>query len=264
MHQDFRITAIDTDLQKKAIIVESTFDIDPETVNNSNFVLMDRLTRNEVELDFKVDGKTIIASLLAWPTPNVDYILRIEKLTNVLGEELSTGVRRKIQFESEIVSKVKVTFPANNEVIDDLKVAWDEVADEEHKIGSFYVEVSTENAFHNIIKKTMIGGRHEIDLLDVPKGQYYVRVRAQKDDQYGEWSEVITFLIGENPSAPEPIYNPTEPDEVPIEDDVIFEGDLEIVSTPETGTTPSSILIEFDREIDPDSIENILVIRRSI
>ena len=122
---------------------------------------------------------------------------------------------------------------------------------------SFYLEVSQEANFYNINYKTLVTNQHEIELPVLKAGQYYVRCRAQKDDQYGFWSETITFLIDKTPAKPEAIFDSEDDLDEPI-----FVDDIQILSTPKSGETPTSIMIEFDCEIDSDFLDNIILIRR--
>lgn len=263
MFQEFSVNGVKADLQTKTVIVECTFDIDPESI--SQVTLYTKATRNNVGFRTEVKGKTIVLVLDDWPVPNSEYVLSVQKLKTVLGDELASGVRRKLIFKSSICSGVKVTYPAYDEVITDLKAAWEEIVPETYsRVDSYYVEIATEIGFHNIRKKTVVDGRNEIDLTDLPNGQYFIRVRAQKDNEYGLWSEVITFVVGDSPAKPGPIFDPQEPEEPEDEDDDIYVPNIRIITKPADGETPQSILIEFDCEIDPDSIEDIIVIRREI
>jgi biopolymer transport protein ExbD len=198
-----------------------------------------------------------------WPQPNIEYIISIQNLTNVLGDALVSGVRRKIIFVSSITSKVQITYPAFNEVITDLKLKWQETAVDPNQplVNSYYIEISTEANFYNIVKKTEVQDRTEIDLTDVTKKQYYVRVRAQKDGEYGSWSDVVTFVVGDSADVPGPIFDDGDSS---VNEEPIFSADMQIVSAPANGETPASFIIEFDCEVDPDSIEDIIVLRRRI
>lgn len=265
MYQDFRILAIDADIKKKSVTIECNFDVDPESI--AEIGLLDKLSRNDVDFRSEVKGKVVSLVLTDWPSPNSEYVISIQKLKTMFGDELASGVRRKIIFKSSICSTVRITYPAYDEVITDLRAAWTEIlADPSHaSVDSHYVEISTEIGFHNIRKKVEIVGRTELDLTELPNGQYYIRVRAQKDGEYGTWSEVITFVVGDSPAKPGPIFDPQDPsDELPDFDNDIYAPAIKIVSVPEDGITPKSILIELDCEIDPDSIEDIIIIRRSI
>jgi len=261
MVREFKISAIDVEMQNKSIIVAFTMDIDPLTINDANIRVYSKASRNDVEYVSKLDGKILTLELIDWPEPNSEYVLIIQQLKSVIGDDLVSGIRRKVIFESSICSKLEITYPAYTEVITDLKVAWKEVlASEAHEyVSSYYIEISSENAFHNILKKVLVVDRNEVDLSELPNGQYYVRGRVQKDNEYGAWSEVITFIISDKAAKPEPIFDSGEDEE-----DDIYVPTINIIATPQNGETPESILIEFDCEIDPDSVEDILVIRRSI
>lgn len=264
MVQDFRVSAIDVDLKNKSVTIACTMDIDPDTINDANVRLYSKTSRNDIEYVPKLNGKILTLELIDWPEPNLDYIIVIQQLKSVLGDDLVSGVRRKIIFESSICSKLEITYPAYDEVITDLKVAWKEIlASEEHEyFNSYYIEISTENAFHNVLKKVEVSDRNEIDLSELLNGQYYVRGRVQKDNEYGSWSEIITFIIGDKAAKPGPIFDSGEEDQE--EDEEIYTPEVKILTVPSNGETPESILIEFDCEIDPDYIEDIIVIRRSI
>lgn len=267
MYQDFRILTVDTDIKNKSIVITSNFDISSETVTDANVQIYNKETRNNVEYKPILKGKVLTLELLDWPEPNIELVLSVQKLKTVLGDDLVAGVRRKIVFKSSICSKLEITYPSFGEVIDDLKVAWKEVlASSDHEyVNSFYIEISTENGFHNILKHFKTENRNDINLSELSNGQYYVRGRVQKDDEYGAWSEIITFIIGDVSANPGPIFDPEDSD-TPSDDsnDDIYTPDINIISRPINGETPKSILIEFDSEIDPDTIAEIIVIRRSI
>jgi hypothetical protein len=263
MYQDFSITAISTDLKTKSIIIGATFDIDPTTVNDANIQLVDIVNKNSADISFEIVPKGLVISLKDWPIPNKNYALKVQNLTSVIGEKLVSGISRKVIFDSTICSTIEITYPAFDEEISDLKVSWKEIpkSDTSVPIGSYYIEISTDNAFINIVRGLEIVDRTEIDLLDLKAGQYYLRGRVQKDNEYGLWCETITFIVKEDStSIPDSGQNNTDPEE----DEEIYTPPIEVVSTPEQGETPSSIIIEFDCSIDPDSVGDILIMRRSI
>lgn len=262
MYQDLRILAADANMQHRTITIELNFDVDPETVTDANIELLSKADRSLVDYTSKIDGRVITLTLVRWPIPNFEYILSIRNLKNVMGEELASGLRRKLIFKSSICSTVRVLYPAYGEVIADLKATWEEkLADPSHAyVRAYRVEVSKENAFYTLERHTEVTGTEEVDLQDLKDGQYYIRVRAQKGEEFGPWSEVVTFLVGDIPAEPEPIFDSGEEED----DDDIYVPDIKIVSVSEDGVTGESILIEFDCEIDPDLIDEILVIRRVI
>ena len=74
------------------------------------------------------------------------------------------------------------------------------------------------------------------------------------ENDYGNWSEPVTFTF----------TNPIQKDEE--DDDIIFVKDLELISKACDGTTPKSFILEFDQELDPDSIDidDIILLRRGL
>ena len=86
-------------------------------------------------------------------------------------------------------------------------------------------------------------------------GQYYIRARVESTDrkEKGKWSDIITFISINNDTI-----------DTPDDDAPIIIEDIDLVSLPVNGETPESILLEFSGEIDQDSIDNIIVIRRDI
>lgn len=259
MYQEFLVSEIISDMRKKQITVKFSHDIDSSSIDESTLQIIHRKTRDFVDYNIHVEGKVVSITLLEWPLPNQEYILKIEKFKNILGDTLVSGIRRKIIFKSSICSTIDITSPAFNEVIDELIVKWVEnKTDETHElVNSFYLEISPEANFYNISYKTLVTDKQAVELPALKAGQYYIRCRAQKEEQYGFWSETITFLIDKTPAKPEAIFDSEEDDDEPI-----FLEDIKILSTPKSGETPSSILIEFDCEIDSDFLDNIILIRR--
>jgi len=259
MYQEFIASVINTDIRSKKIIIEFSHDIDASSIDDNTLQIIHRKTRDFMDYHISVEGKVVSITLLEWPLPNEEYILKIEKFKNILGDTLVSGIRKKIIFESSICSTVDITSPAFNEVINELVIKWVEnKTDETHElVNSFYLEVSPEANFYNINYKTLVTNQNEIELPVLKAGQYYVRCRVQKDNQYGFWSETITFLIDKTPAKPETIFDSEEDNDEPI-----FVDDIQILNTPKSGETPSSIMIEFDCEIDSDFLDNIILIRR--
>lgn len=242
------------DIRNKTLILEFTMDIDPDTLSDDTVDIFERATRNNPEYTLELIPKGIIVTFQDWPVPNSEYILRIQNLKSVTGLDLSAGIKRPFAFVSNVLSTVEITYPAFDEQIKDLKMEWIEKAVDNNPVNSYYIEISTENAFHNMVLKTSVLNRQFIDLKELTDGQYYARVRAQLDDgTYGYWSNLVTFIVAETEVIPGPIY-----------EDSIFADDLNIVSVPEDGKTPTSFIIEFDGEIDVNSVANIIVMRRDI
>ena len=255
MYREFGITGIFTNLVDRTIKIEFTLDIDPDSASLDSLVLCDKATARIIPANIAVSKKAITMHLQEWPEAEKEYLLRIQSgIRSIVDDVLPDSLQRVIVFKSEVLSTVNVLSPAHHEVLSALHVSWEEVSvdgKEESLVSSYYLEIAKENAFYNIVRATEVANKQEIQLTDIEEGQYYLRVRAQKNGEYGRWSEVITFLVRSEQGE----YEEEEP---------IFEEDLKVVSLPANGETPASFVFVFDEEIDTDIMPSIVVKRRSI
>lgn len=257
MYQKFDLLGVNASMKDKKVYIECTLDVDESSVSNETITLVGKGTNRIIDYDFIVNGSIIELNLKEWPIPNVEYMLVIQTgIKSITDEPLSAALKRMIVFPSEVTSTVVITSPSDYEEINSLKLTWSEKLTNTNMelANSFCIEVANENAFYNNVIETNVYDKSEIILADIPDGQYYVRIRAQKGDQFGRWSETVTFLYKN--SADTPI--PPSPG-----DDPVYDEDLIILSTPTNGETPSTFLFEFDETLDTEGIE-ITVIRRTI
>lgn len=265
MHQDFSVVSIHTRLLDKSITIELNLDVDSDSVKQGVLVLSEKEANKITSFDIEAKGRLIKLSLTDWPVPNKEYLLKIQKgITSIVGDILPDSLMRSLVFRSEITSEVAVLSPSNHEEIEEVNLSWVENLKDGFGslVNSYYLEISTENIFYNIIKSTNVYGNSSISMGDIPPGQYFLRIRAQKDSQYGQWSDVISFIIaGKNGNTGALETDPSED-----EDDFspVFEEELEILSLPENGVTPKSFIIEFDEELDPSAVAEIVILRRTI
>lgn len=259
MYQKFDLLGITASLKDKKVYIECTLDVDEDSVTVDTITLTGRGSNRIMIYDLVVNGSIIELDLKEWPVPNVEYMLVVQTgIKSITDEPLSAALKRKIVFPSEITSTVVITSPSNYEEINTLNLVWTEkLAKEDMElVNSYYIEVAKENAFYNLVIATHVYDKNEISLADIPEGQYYVRMRAQEGDQYGRWSEVITFVYkSKKPDIPTP--NPDG------DDDPVYDEKLIVVSGPINGETPTSFLIEFDEMLDIEGIE-IIVTRRTL
>jgi len=257
MYQKFDLLGINVSMKDKKVYIECTLDVDESSVSNETITLVGKGTNRIIDYDFVVNGSVIELDLKEWPVPNVEYMLVIQAgIRSITDEPLSAALKRMITFSSEITSTVVITSPSDYEEINSLKLTWSEKLTNTNMelANSFYMEVANENAFYNNVRETNIYDKSEIVLTDIPDGQYYVRIRAQKGDQFGRWSDTVTFLYKSNTDTPIPTLPGDEP---------VYDEDLIILSAPTNGETPSTFLFEFDETLDTEGIE-VTVIRRTI
>lgn len=260
MYQEFDVLKISTSLIEKKVFIEFSLDVNEETVTLDTLVLAEKATSRIVNIKINVRRNVVELELADWPVPNTEYLIKVQKgIKSIVDDELPDSLQRNLIFNSEITSVVEVLSPADHEEINELLITWKEtqVRSSEDLVNSYYLEISTDTAFYNIVKKTEVHDKESVKLSGLPSGQYYLRIRAQKNGQYGRWSDTATFVVKEENKKPGPIYE--EDDEGPV-----FEEELAVIGIPVNGESLNSFLIEFDDDIDVDSIEDIVVIRRSI
>lgn len=257
MYEPFAITVIRNDLRNKTITIETTSDIDPDSVNDKNVVIMERKSKKIMEYRFEVKRKSLILTLLDWPIPKMEYVIKVSDLLNAIGDQLQQGVRKTIVFESSLCSIMHIVYPSFGEVISDLKIILNEEVPEGgngvtfEPINSYYIEIASDCNFHNIVKDILIKDRLMVLLPDIADGQYYVRARVQQEEEYGLWSDTVSFLLQDKASV-------SQPDG----EDPVYIEDIEILSGIEHGILGDSFLFEMNCELDQDSVDNIIVIRR--
>ena len=158
-----------------------------------------------------------------------------------------------------------------NELIENLTINFEEINKEKEKlINSYYVEIATDNAFINRIIKSAINTTN-ITFTTKYLGQMFLRVRARDNINglYGPWSEVISFRYKKEDYDDSDIKDEIQDD--PIDDDsqedepIVDLEEFKIVKELEQGVTPSnSLLIEFSKEVDSSTLDNIVILKRRV
>lgn len=263
MYQGFSIIDIDASYAENRILVTASVDIDPDSVNDSTIQLFSKKDGVNMNIDLVVHKKTISILPKGEIVPNAEYILRVFKIKNVLGEEVHAGIRRKLIFKSEVRDIPCILTPSEHEEVYDLKVSLvihkEDATEKPIEDETFFIQIAKDIAFIDIVMETTTN-RNETNLKDLVMGQYYLRARIEKNidgkKEHGRWSEVITFI-----SLKQTIDEPCTPPEIDEPEYIEY---VSVVDTPVNGETPETILIEFSGDIDPDSIGDIIVIRRDI
>ena len=291
MFKEFNLLSIKSVAAEKRIDLTFNFDIRPESVKGDSIIVSRVRDDNHIPFKCTVKNDLIRLEFDDWFSPNEEYFIIINKeIQNIIGKNLLNSVRRRLIFKTEITNKIKIISPHMYEKIDDLSFKIED--SEEKAFGRYYVEIAVENRFYNTVYSSTVTDQ-EFTLTIVPDikpGQYYIRIRAQaNEDQYGPWSNVATFIYKEEPekefpidklggdkelpSAFDDLYNArTEifddnilADQEAAAEEIEVEQDLEILTYPENGVTPENrqFVFEFDKSLDPTSIESIIVIRKN-
>lgn len=287
MFKEFNLLSIKSVAAEKYIDLTFNFDIRSDSVKGDSIIVTRVRDDNHIPFRFTIKNDLIRLEFDDWFSPNEEYFVIINKeIRDIVGHNLLHTVRRRLVFKSEIINKVRIVSPYMHEKIQDLSFVLED--SEETPFGNYYVEIATENKFYNTAYHSEVTGTEFTFVIqpDLRPGQYYARARAQKGPDYGPWSNIATFIYKEAPepefpieklggdkeapSAFEDFYNAKAEILAPeILDDqaaaeIEVEEDLEILTYPENGVTPedSQFVFEFDRPLDPTSIDSIIVIRK--
>lgn len=273
MQQQFVIQTVETSLIDKKIIVTTNNNIDPNSLDDIFIQIMERETRSEVMFTKEIKGQVLEVTLNEWPIPNTAYIFYLKSLTNVLGEPVRSGVRRKIQFDSAITKKVEIISPSMHETVKSLDIKFDlvDVTDIEDKNECYaYLEIATDNEFYNVVKSTKVKEKNSITITNLKEGQYYLRARAESDEkefQYGIWSETISFIYGKPVCVDADKEEDTEADYIPDFEDMTVAPEIDDVADFEVsdilcpeGTTPDGVLrLLLTKNIDEDKFNRFQI-----
>lgn len=204
MEQRFQLLDVKHSLKDKLIRLTFSLDLDEETIPE-NIYLMQERPRKIVPCEIVPDGKLVDVKLRDWPIPNIRYSLVIEpgRILSITEDKLDHILPIHVEFKSEVTSEIKILSPSNfEELSGDLKVTWQEIG--VNPTQKYYLEVSTENVFYNLLTHAIIDKTihpeaenkytAELPSIKLP-GQYFIRIRAENEKEYGKWSKVISVVI---------------------------------------------------------------------
>lgn len=133
----------------------------------------------------------------------------------------------------------------------------------------YHFEFSSDIAFFNVVKDYYSESFTD-GLIELDNGQYYMRARIIENDMPGDWSPVITFIVVSEPNECENILSEAQKqylDEVlaPVEFFLDDEEEMQIISRSANGETYPEFYIEFNKDIDIDSLPSqIIAYRREL
>ena len=258
----FCVVAVETDLKEQSIFVHFNKQVDTDFVNEQNITVALRdnsvATLSYFDLFTSDDLKTITIKFRNTPVVNSDYVLVIQNtLQDLEGNKLDKSLFRSVMLKSSVTSSINLVSPANFEIIKDKKFIWEEIGD--NLINSFRIQISTDTGFHNVVIDSTVVGQTDITFgKELSHGQYYYRIRAEEDDNYGTWSEIRTFLIQEETEYEEETIGDTDSVTQTDSSEPTFEnlveeektGSLNLIEGPKSGVTPSSFSFLFSEDID--------------
>jgi hypothetical protein len=258
MYQKFTVLDIRVVTNSKQITIEFSNDINDTTIDGRSIYLYRKSNGDSVALSYIVDGNTVIANIVGDILFNEEYEIIVNtNVLNIYDSCLELVTRETVIFSSIITNTVNIVSPVKDEVLDKCLIKWEEIASENNSLfNSYEVEVSTDIGFKKLLSSVHIKDKNEVILKIAHKSlQYFARVRVVGDDNtYGNWSNHVVFELDDNYFAKSNDSDDDEP---------LFEQDYEIISLPEQGMTCDRFIIEFECDIDPDSVEDNIIVTKS-
>lgn len=265
--------AVETSLKDQCIYVHFNKEVDTDTIDVKNFTVAAQESTTAslplTELTVSDDLKTVKISFLDTPLVNTRYIIVVQNTVKDLeGHFLEQSLFRELYFNSTVTSTIQLLAPVNFEIITVKTFSWKEVGDT--LINSYRIQISTDTAFNNIQVNSLVTQSGITFGKELSKGQYYYRVRAEQDNNFGSWSEIRTFLIQENgeyegEAADSTSETQKEESTVVIEDLVkdIKDDALHLIGYPENGKTGTAFDFVFEEDLDITDIK-VTIVRRDL
>ena len=302
MQSVFNVTSIVGDYTNKSITIQTNFAVDKDTVNKKNVKVVDASSGTTVVYKLSVDKKNIIITLKDWPNLNCEYQINITNIKDMLNRDLVNPISKFIEFKADTKLKARITAPKNNEAIisqhnlvyfslEQLNpdgtitvipkpepysiklpnaISSEEEATEEVESDvKYHFEFASDVAFFDIVKD-YYSSEFTDGCIELDNNQYYMRARIIENDMPGDWSETVTFTVTPDTCEHNDILSEAQKqylDEVfaPVDFFLDDEEDLVIVSKSPNGETLSEFYIEFNLDLDPDSIpKQIIAYRRNL
>ena len=290
MYQEFCILDVEPKAYEKKLIIYTNKDLSRTRFETEAQVqVYERQSKSEALFTKSIDetNKNIVIEFNDWPIPNTEYIVSVKNLYTVVDEPIESNIKKKVVFPSTIASTIIITEPAMFQQIkeNNLTVTFIETSETSELINSYYLEIGTNTAFDNIVVHSNV--KEKSIKIDVPApNQYFLRVRAEKEDksEYGKWSDTISFRVGDRINTEDkddPNYNDhnydidpdikKDPDiddpkkDNPDEPDIDIDLEtFEVLNKIKQNVTPENILLQLSKEIDPDCVPNIMIIKSEV
>ena len=270
MYQRFTVESMSLLPQSNSIVLSFTLDLDEDTVNDRTIYITETKTGMQPVLSciesFAVDGRTVELHYKNFEV-NKSYEIHVTHgIRSIMDEPLSVEYVKEFLLESEVDSTVAIVSPSDHEAVGKLRIRLKETAGANGKLfNSFAIEIADDASFLDVLLATTITDTDTVTLtVPKPAHQYFLRARTVSGDDFGNWSEPVTFTMAE--TAPANSGTEIRPTDPPSDDMPAVIEDMELVSCPENGVTPESFLFAFDADIDPASVNpvNILIIRKKV
>ncbi|MEG1494729.1 MAG: hypothetical protein RR406_00295 [Bacilli bacterium] len=219
MQSLFNVTSINTDYTNKQIVINTTFTLNPKTVNRKNVEVLAASSGAAVIYKLTVDNDKIIATLKDWPEIHESYyIVKIVGIKDKLDRDLIHPITKNVIFKADTKLKIRILSPNDNEAViikhnvvnfsikqinpdgtetvkpipdsDDTptlpneETGKEEAMTEDESDVTYHFEFASDIAFFDIVKEYKTPYTEGFIQLD--NGQYYMRVRAIENNMNGD------------------------------------------------------------------------------
>ncbi len=180
MFKEFALVDMAVNPIEKQIKLFFTSNVDPDTVDSDTIAMVHAEFQKIYRLKYRTSKKTVVITVLDDVEPNEEYRLDINKtIKDIVGTPLQSSLIRHVYFNSNIYSNVRIISPANHE---------------RKPVLEYRLQISENKNFDPCEIDTVILNKQRISFPQLKDAkQYYIRIRVEKDGEFGAWSDIATF-----------------------------------------------------------------------
>lgn len=198
MFKEFALVDMAVNPIEKQIKLFFTSNVDPDTVDSDTIAMVHAESQKIYRLKYRTSKKTVVITVLDDVEPNEEYRLDINKtIKDIVGTPLQSSLIRHVYFNSNIYSNVRIISPANHELIDGSFICeWQEILRDKRRkpVLEYRLQISENKNFDPCEIDTVILNKQRISFPQLKDAkQYYIRIRVEKDGEFGAWSDIATF-----------------------------------------------------------------------
>lgn len=198
MFKEFALVDMTVNPIEKQIKLFFTSNVDPDTIDSDTIAMVHAESQKIYRLKYRTSKKTVVITVLDDVEPNEEYRLDINKtIKDIVGTPLQSSLIRHVYFNSNIYSNVRIISPANHELIDGSFICeWQEILRDKRRkpVLEYRLQISENKNFDPCEIDTVILNKQRISFPQLKDAkQYYIRIRVEKDGEFGAWSDIATF-----------------------------------------------------------------------
>lgn len=198
MFKEFALVDMAVNPIEKQIKLFFTSNVDPDTIDSDTIAMVHAESQKIYRLKYRTSKKTVVITVLDDVEPNEEYRLDINKtIKDIVGTPLQSSLIRHVYFNSNIYSNVRIISPANHELVDGSFICeWQEILRDKRRkpVLEYRLQISENKNFDPCEIDTVVLNKQRISFPKLKDAkQYYIRIRVEKDGEFGAWSDIATF-----------------------------------------------------------------------